>query len=94
VYLNVNFNVFFKLIKVHLLASELYKLYLPKFNSIQLVVVSVIKQSQPKEVRPKMRGRTLSCVYWQGTLKQTGVQQGFRVRGFGGGNMKGRDHMT
>jgi len=25
VYLNVNFNVFFKLIKVHLLVSELYK---------------------------------------------------------------------
>ena len=30
-YFNVNFNVFFKLIKVHLLVSELYVGYL-KFN--------------------------------------------------------------
>jgi len=27
VYFNVNFNVFFKLIKVHLLVSEIYMLY-------------------------------------------------------------------
>ena len=52
VYFNANFNVFFKLIKVHLLVSELYvyqnarcnnkKKYLPMFESIGLTIAAHI----------------------------------------------------
>ena len=42
-YFNVNFNVFFKLIKVHLLVSELYiwkQVVLPCFN-LQVICLAV-----------------------------------------------------
>jgi hypothetical protein len=34
------------------------------------VDVGVIGHDQPKGVKPKMRGRKLRSVYWQGALKQ------------------------
>ena len=40
-YFNVNFNVFFKLIKVHLLVSELYIYQNGSFNHKKAIVVSL-----------------------------------------------------
>jgi hypothetical protein len=37
--------------------------------------VSIIECSQPKGIKPKMRGHKLrSGVYWQGAFKQNGIK--------------------
>jgi len=41
--------------------------------------VSVIEHSQPKGIKPKMRGCKLRSVNWQGALKQKDEKQGLRV---------------
>jgi hypothetical protein len=51
------------------------------FHEIQ--DISVIKRRQPKGVKPKIKGRKLSCVHWHGTLKawrpKTNGWEGLRV---------------
>jgi hypothetical protein len=42
---------------------------------MEWVGFSIVERSQPKGVKPKMRGRKLRCVYWKGALKQKGLKQ-------------------
>jgi len=49
---------------------------------MEQVGLSITEHSQPKYVKPKMRGQTLrSGVYWQAVLKQKGIKQvGRKIR--------------
>ena len=57
-YFNINFNLFFKFIKVHLLASELYIVYIQMHGAtIKITTVSVEHKAGGAQSQPSLFGK-------------------------------------
>ena len=60
-YFNVNFNVFFKLIKVHLLVSELYIYQNARCNDKNLSTESAYREGSPMFYLHETHSVSLNC---------------------------------